>query len=54
MKYSYVNAICIIILGILSCALFCAFGETDCTGCVMLLVLGLAEFIRVHGLRKRR
>ena len=52
--YSYANAFCLITLGIASCALFCAFGENDCTGCVMILILGIAEFIRVRGLRKNR
>lgn len=53
-KYSYVSAFCLTALGVLSCSLFCAFGETDCTGCVMIICLGIAEFVRVHALRKNR
>lgn len=53
-KYSYASAFCLTALGIASCALFCAFGETDCTGGAMILVFGIAEFVRVHDLRERR
>lgn len=53
-KYSYVNAILLTALGIASIAIFRAVGEVDCTGCALPLVLGIADFIRVHGLRKAK